>query len=187
MQRLHSPLSEIKTGKEKQMHFVQAGKYSGREIRHLRMKVKMTQSDLASYLNVSPKTVESWESGSRQASGAVCRLLDLLRTSDSIPFCRPRHYLHGHSFTVPRVSSKAVWIDGKHGLSISIQDKGKKVQIPFPQELPDDKNLQIYHDLAGRLAVEEYLDKKEVQERLLEYVSKVRSASTEQIDRQDQD
>lgn len=137
----------------------------------------MTQSDLAAYLNVSPKTVESWESGSRQPSGSVCRLLDLLRSSGRIPFSRPQHYLHGHEFAVPSIPCTAVWSDGKQGLAISILREGKKVRIPFPQELPNDDRMQRYHDAAGRVAVKEYLHREEEKERLRGCMAKI-SAKT---------
>lgn len=159
------------------MHFVQAGKYTGAEVRHLRMKFGMTQSDLAAYLNVSPKTVESWEHGSRQPSGSVCRLLDLLRSSGRIPFSRPRHYLHGHAFAIPSIPCTAAWIDGKRGLAISILVEGKKVRIPFPQELPNDEKMQPYHDAAGMVAVKEYVHREEEKERLRGFIAKIPAES----------
>lgn len=42
----------------------------------------MTQSVFASYMGVSVKTVEAWESGRTHPTGSVFRLLDILSTSD---------------------------------------------------------------------------------------------------------
>ena len=56
--------------------------YSSAEIRDIRMKAGMTQSVFASYMGVSKKTVEAWESGRTHPTGPVFRLLDILATSD---------------------------------------------------------------------------------------------------------
>jgi transcriptional regulator with XRE-family HTH domain len=44
----------------------------------LRVRFKMTQAGMAAFLNVSEKTVESWEQGSRNPGGAVLRLLQVI-------------------------------------------------------------------------------------------------------------
>lgn len=56
--------------------------YSNKEIRELRMKAGMTQSVFASYMGVSPKTVEAWECGSAHPTGPVFRLLDILAAKE---------------------------------------------------------------------------------------------------------
>ncbi len=56
--------------------------YTNTEIRDIRMKAGMTQSVFASYMGVSKKTVEAWESGRTHPTGPVFRLLDILATSD---------------------------------------------------------------------------------------------------------
>lgn len=56
--------------------------YSNKEIRELRMKAGMTQSVFASYMGVSPKTVEAWERGSSHPTGPVFRLLDILASKE---------------------------------------------------------------------------------------------------------
>jgi DNA-binding transcriptional regulator YiaG len=48
------------------------------EIINLRQKRKMSQAKFARFLNVSPKTVQSWEQGTREPSRATLRLLQIL-------------------------------------------------------------------------------------------------------------
>lgn len=55
-----------------------ARKYSGEEVRTIRMKNRLTQSVLAKYLCVSKKTIEAWESGKNTPNGPSSRLLELL-------------------------------------------------------------------------------------------------------------
>ena len=49
------------------------------EIRSLRNRFAMSQSVLAGLLNVSTKTVQSWEQGLRKPSQAALRLIQVLR------------------------------------------------------------------------------------------------------------
>jgi putative transcriptional regulator len=51
---------------------------SALEIVALRKRVDMSQSVLASVLNVSPKTVQSWEQGTRAPAHSALRLLQIL-------------------------------------------------------------------------------------------------------------
>lgn len=60
--------------------------YSGKEIREIRMQAGMTQSVFASYLGVSPKTVEAWEGGRTHPTGPVFRLLEFLAASDEMNY-----------------------------------------------------------------------------------------------------
>lgn len=53
-------------------------RYTGNEIRAIRIKSGMTQSVFASYMGVSKKTVEAWEGGRTHPTGPACRLLDFL-------------------------------------------------------------------------------------------------------------
>ncbi len=55
-----------------------ARKFSSEDVRTIRMKNHLTQSVLASYLCVSKKTIEAWESGRNTPSGPSSRLLELL-------------------------------------------------------------------------------------------------------------
>jgi putative transcriptional regulator len=51
----------------------------GRDIRNIRQSLKATQVVFATYLNVSPNTVRSWEQGTRRPQGADLKLLSIVR------------------------------------------------------------------------------------------------------------
>jgi len=53
-------------------------KVEARAIARLRERCKMSQFVFASVLNVSVKTVQSWEQGNRKPSQAALRLLEIL-------------------------------------------------------------------------------------------------------------
>ncbi|WP_029541334.1 helix-turn-helix domain-containing protein [Selenomonas sp. AB3002] len=55
-----------------------ARKFSGAEVRSIRLKNNLTQAVLAKYLCVSKKTIEAWESGRNTPNGPSSRLLELL-------------------------------------------------------------------------------------------------------------
>ena len=55
-----------------------ARKFSGDDVRSIRLKNNLTQSVLAKYLCVSKKTIEAWESGRNTPNGPSSRLLELL-------------------------------------------------------------------------------------------------------------
>jgi putative transcriptional regulator len=57
------------------------------EVVRLRRQLKMSQSIFARMLNVSRKTVQSWEQGDRQPSQAALRLLQILN-ADPTMVCR---------------------------------------------------------------------------------------------------
>lgn len=48
----------------------------------LRTRLNMTQVAMAAFVNVSPKTLESWEQGSRRPNGAALRLLQVIDKPD---------------------------------------------------------------------------------------------------------
>lgn len=52
--------------------------YSARQIKHLRNKVKASQSVFAAYLNTSLSTVQKWESGQKKPNGPSLKLLNLV-------------------------------------------------------------------------------------------------------------
>lgn len=54
-------------------------KLRAREIRNIRQSLNATQVVFATYLNVSPNTVRSWEQGTRRPHGADLRLLSIVR------------------------------------------------------------------------------------------------------------
>ena len=49
------------------------------QIAELRKRLRMSQSVFAATLNVSPKTVQSWEQGVRQPADAALRMLQVIR------------------------------------------------------------------------------------------------------------
>lgn len=62
----------------KQIYIPPITSHSSDEIKTIRHNLGLTQSLFAQYLGVSPKTVESWESGKNKPSGPSNRLLGLL-------------------------------------------------------------------------------------------------------------
>lgn len=53
-------------------------RYTNVQVKKIRNNANMTQSVFASFLGVSPKTVEAWEKGTNHPIGSACRLLDIL-------------------------------------------------------------------------------------------------------------
>jgi len=53
------------------------------ELTKLRLKSRMSQADFARMLNVSTKTVQSWEQGQRRPSQAALRLIQVFRQNPS--------------------------------------------------------------------------------------------------------
>jgi putative transcriptional regulator len=54
-------------------------KAEAKQIAELRKRLRMSQSVFAATLNVSPKTVQSWEQGVRQPADAALRMLQVIR------------------------------------------------------------------------------------------------------------
>ena len=52
--------------------------YDAQRIKSLRRKQAISQTVLASVLNISASTVRQWEQGAKQPSGAALKLLNLL-------------------------------------------------------------------------------------------------------------
>lgn len=52
---------------------------SSTEIASIRSRTKLSQSVFAMYLNVSVKTVQAWEQGSRRPSDAALKLLSIAK------------------------------------------------------------------------------------------------------------
>jgi putative transcriptional regulator len=51
---------------------------SSRQVAALRKRLRMSQAYFAAILNVSPRTVQSWEQGIRQPSDAALRILQVI-------------------------------------------------------------------------------------------------------------
>ena len=56
------------------------------DVVRLRERLGMSQSVFARMLNVSPKTLQSWEQGTRRPSQAALRLLQVLKTDPNTVF-----------------------------------------------------------------------------------------------------
>jgi putative transcriptional regulator len=53
-------------------------KYKAKEIRNIRERKNYSQGIFAKILNVSPKTIQSWESGIRNPSQSALRLIEII-------------------------------------------------------------------------------------------------------------
>jgi putative transcriptional regulator len=56
------------------------------DVVRLRQRVNMSQGIFARMLNVSPKTVQSWEQGERRPSQAALRLLQVIEAKPALIF-----------------------------------------------------------------------------------------------------
>lgn len=57
---------------------------SAKEIANLRARLNVSQAVFARYLNISPKTVQSWEQGHGKPNGASLKLLSIARKNPKI-------------------------------------------------------------------------------------------------------
>jgi putative transcriptional regulator len=53
-------------------------KYDSNQIKMLRLKYRVSQSVFAEYLNVSPSTIQKWESDQKHPNGPSLKLLNLV-------------------------------------------------------------------------------------------------------------
>jgi DNA-binding transcriptional regulator YiaG len=76
-------LEDIRNNRELSTAFVPTPpdppKFDRHDLAELRRNLRMTQAGLAAFLNVSEKTVESWEQGNRNPNGAALRLLQVMQ------------------------------------------------------------------------------------------------------------
>jgi putative transcriptional regulator len=70
---------------------------NGKDVFHLRQQLEMTQVTFAHLLNVSKKTVQSWEQGERQPTQTALRLLQVL-AADPRAYCRIVGVSHAGAF-----------------------------------------------------------------------------------------
>ena len=56
----------------------------GKEFKRIRMKCNCTQDNIASFLNVSTKTIERWESSDKNVPGSTARLMKMLDDDPSL-------------------------------------------------------------------------------------------------------
>ncbi len=53
-------------------------KLTPRQIKHIRLREKVSQPVFAEYLNASPSTIKKWETGEKHPTGPALRLLNLV-------------------------------------------------------------------------------------------------------------
>lgn len=58
--------------------------YKADEVKKIRNATGMSQKTFASYMGVSDKTVEAWESGTNHPSGAASRLLNMMEMDENL-------------------------------------------------------------------------------------------------------
>lgn len=58
--------------------------YNAEEIKAIRKETGLSQKLFASYLGVSNKTVEAWETGTNQPSGAARRILHMMEMHSNL-------------------------------------------------------------------------------------------------------
>lgn len=79
------------------------------DIVSLRRRFKMSQSVFAAVLNVSPRTVQSWEQGAREPSDAALRMIQVVRSAPNVVTmiyaCAPNRV--AHKTTSKRTTRKA--------------------------------------------------------------------------------
>lgn len=62
-----------------------APEYTAEDVKRIREQRNMSQGKFAFLLNVSMKTVQSWEQGKRKPSHSSARLLQIIETPDALP------------------------------------------------------------------------------------------------------
>ena len=66
------------------VHIEPVKEYKAEEVKRIRLNTGMSQNVFASYLGVSCKTVEAWESGKNHPSGAASRLLNMMEMNNNL-------------------------------------------------------------------------------------------------------
>lgn len=59
--------------------------YTAEDIKRIRMSTDLTQRMFASFMGVSVKTVEAWESGRNRPEGPACRILAMIEKNPQFP------------------------------------------------------------------------------------------------------
>lgn len=75
---------ELKNVKVDRVSIASLPRFSGRQIRLLRERQRMTQQIFANVLGVSKKTVEAWEVGRNTPNGPAQRMLYLMEKDDKL-------------------------------------------------------------------------------------------------------
>jgi putative transcriptional regulator len=62
--------------------------YSAEQVRHLRVRLGMSQPHFSRLLNVSPRTLQNWERGTRVPRQSAARLLQIIENPDTLASLR---------------------------------------------------------------------------------------------------
>lgn len=88
MEGLSEALEHAKWKKQLRTHKVTiepARKFDAIEIKRVRNQLGLTQSNFASVMSVSTKTVEAWEAGTNIPTGPACRLIGMMAADPELP------------------------------------------------------------------------------------------------------
>jgi putative transcriptional regulator len=88
MEGLNDALEHAKGNKVLRTHTVTikpAQKFAANDIKRVRVKLGLTQSNFACVMSVSTKTVEAWEAGTNIPNGPACRLLSMMDADPELP------------------------------------------------------------------------------------------------------
>ena len=66
------------------VHVEPIKEYNAEDVKKIRLNTGMSQNVFASYMGVSCKTVEAWESGKNHPSGAASRLLNMMEMNNNL-------------------------------------------------------------------------------------------------------
>ena len=88
-------LSALKQGKDLPVTYrpsmPQAPALTSGNVVDIRVSFGLTQAEFSKLVMVSPKTIQSWEQGTRRPSGTALRILQLLQSPDALePIMRYR-------------------------------------------------------------------------------------------------
>lgn len=81
---LEDAKSDEKKLKRNVVHIEPVKEYNAEEVKRIRLNTGMSQNVFASYIGVSCKTVEAWESGKNHPSGAASRLLNMMEMNNNL-------------------------------------------------------------------------------------------------------
>ena len=76
--------SSEKKLKRNVVHVEPIKEYNAEDVKKIRLNTGMSQNVFASYMGVSCKTVEAWESGKNHPSGAASRLFNMMEMNNNL-------------------------------------------------------------------------------------------------------
>ena len=154
--------------KTKKKKYTEPPKFKQADIRLIRKEKTMTQNELAAYLGVTKKAVESWEYGINTPSGAVCRLLSLLQTENAPLFEKTdKHYLVGRKLYDPATKITGTWATNENGLCVIFTHKGEKIYADCGQ-MVDMESEYLWHKQFGQMSIQREVRKRAVKKQLVD-------------------